>query len=871
MSSKVKVVGYSKSVIINGDIQYRNFSSDLVGQQLSSDGGTPLFTMGNFSITTNLEPKNSRNFITTYFSNFVTLSDLNIPFTESTNILDNNLSVSLNLDKTNLGYYTLFGSLTEFVRVSLEDIIIKWPASLYMNPFSENGVGNTYENYTYDTLTEISSFRVNTSFIKNNFEINYLSNGTILDTFNATNDLRNITINYTSYNILYGNVEFPVIGFTGSTYITNDYIYFTVKGDVFSGQPSASNFTYHVKPNELNYNKFFNGLPDFESYLLNRITLPLFTSTFKYPIKTDLGVILNISSTLTWPVSDGYNIDFDTNPYLEYVSSLLNLAENNDSNSSNLINRFLVSESISGFDTLPVYLSDLDEDTSGGKINKTLNIYGRSFDDLNRFITGIEFANVVTYDKQNNTPDAYLKDIASVLGWGLISSVVENDLLNNYLTPSNSSFSGQSVGLTPVQADIELWRRLILNTPWIWKSKGARKTVEFLLRFIGAPQGLIKFNEYIYKASGPIDTDLFIKVLGLMDLSTDLSNYPIDSDGYPSPLPDTTDMYFQNYGLWYRETGGNGSTIDILTGNNPHLGPYDGGFKYINQFKTLIADFSAVTIQTESLIYKTKNLFTNYNLGEITSYSGETYVSGYTLNDTSLDGCIVVDTRIIVDPYPTVITDCGCPTDLIDDSLSICVSSSPFVKTRPCPSLYGNPSVTSSGYLLFPYLQYNPNGTIYEDSSNNPILNQSIYSNKECCVSKGGKPINYPQLDTDGYICCVANNCGCFVACKWTVDFEPIRLPIISNQYNGGQNQYLVFNRQDGSKSVITTDGSNCLSTYTTLVPNITDPYTGEIGVGCKLTNFGVNDLNLGVNSVIYRTYQSRSNGTISCCGRLKK
>jgi hypothetical protein len=37
-------------------------------------------------------------------------------------------------------------------------------------------------------------------------------------------------------------------------------------------------------------------------------------------------------------------------------------------------------------------------------------------------------------------------------------------------------------------------------------------------------------------------------------------------------ITDTEDMYFQNKGLWYRETGGANSTIDILTGNNPTLG-----------------------------------------------------------------------------------------------------------------------------------------------------------------------------------------------------------------------------------------------------------------------------------------------------------
>jgi hypothetical protein len=36
-------------------------------------------------------------------------------------------------------------------------------------------------------------------------------------------------------------------------------------------------------------------------------------------------------------------------------------------------------------------------------------------------------------------------------------------------------------------------------------------------------------------------------------------------DGYPSPLSDSSDMYFQNNGLWYRKLVGN-ATIDILTG-----------------------------------------------------------------------------------------------------------------------------------------------------------------------------------------------------------------------------------------------------------------------------------------------------------------
>ena len=103
MAKKVKVAGYSKKVTYDyGNIQYRNFDPDLVGLQLSSHGGTPLFTMGNFAITTNMDPKSDKNFVTTKFSNFVSLTDLNLTVTETQTLLSNNAGVYLNLDKKNL-------------------------------------------------------------------------------------------------------------------------------------------------------------------------------------------------------------------------------------------------------------------------------------------------------------------------------------------------------------------------------------------------------------------------------------------------------------------------------------------------------------------------------------------------------------------------------------------------------------------------------------------------------------------------------------------------------------------------------------------------------------------------------------------------
>jgi len=890
MANKIKVVGYSKETTYNGDVSYRNFSPDLIGAQLGNEGGTSLFTMGNFAITTNLDPKSDKNYITSKFSEFVTLDTLKLTTETIVETLKNNTNVILNLDKSNLKYYALFGSMVDFIRVSLENIITKWPASLYLDPVtfynSQQLNGYTYENYEYDSIEDTSTFKINTTFIKNNFQVNYLTNGTIIDTFNESNDLRNLTINYLSYSVFKDNKEYDILGFTGSTYEKADYIYIKAKGNPFSGLTTNESIFYHIKPLKIIGETFFNALPDFENYLLNRKSIPLYNSTFNYSIRTDNGILMYTSKSVTWPVSDGYNIDFNTPEYNTFATEMLNIATNYDLTETGLMKRFLVSESISDFDSTPVKLDPRHQDTTTGqKVIKTLNIYGRAFDDINKFIESISFAHVVTYDKKDNVPDNFLKDLSKVFGWDLISTLEGNDLISNYVTTSNSSFLGESVGLTAAEADIELWRRLILNSPWIWKSKGARKSIEFLLNFIGVPQGLITFNEHIYKANGPLDMDLFVNALLLNDLDTDLSRYPIDEDGYPKPLPDTNDMYFQNYGLWFRETAGTGSTVDITTGNNPHIGSYDGGTKYINQFRTIITDFKPVTISSTTVNVLTNNLFINYNLGNITNYNGKLYIDVKALDGSNVGDYVVYNSSIITNPMPQeVLTSCGCDTEGKDDALSICVKTKTKIK-MPCEGFSQQPTIdNTSGFYVFRLYKTDLNDNFVQDEG----FTSTSFIGKECCKSLGGTSSyldsdtlghisNNTRLISSGYVCCTTNKCGCNSACKWLLkplienketgkyDFgeinQPLEIPI-----NSG-NLYLDFNmfRGKGGKAVTTTDGSNCPVKYTT-PSRIVDPYTNKVGVGCKLTMLGQEDMALGDESYLNKFFNLKTNGGIGCC-----
>ena len=59
----IDVAGYAKRVYYNDNIEYRNFSPDLVGNQSTGlSGDASIFTRGNFSVTTNVSTKVNKVF-----------------------------------------------------------------------------------------------------------------------------------------------------------------------------------------------------------------------------------------------------------------------------------------------------------------------------------------------------------------------------------------------------------------------------------------------------------------------------------------------------------------------------------------------------------------------------------------------------------------------------------------------------------------------------------------------------------------------------------------------------------------------------------------------------------------------------------------
>jgi len=692
-NNRIKVSGYAKRIFFNDNIEYRDFSPDLVGLQLTSEGGTTLFTNGNFSIDANLDPKPNVVFKQGAKSKLYCLDDIVSNPTEET--IQKNIQTKLNLDLTNPLSYIWYGSSEELIRSSLLEIQNNWPAAIYVDNKVGSVTGNNITNYVYNISKDESTFTVNSRFFDNPYGIKYTLDSAYIPDDDTSNKLRNFTVSYGSYLIEHNGISKNIKNITPSLQTTNSDVEIVADGNPFPELtgiyiPTLSflftnvdaSIPYFIKPNETEIEGFFTSLNDFQSNILTRETNPPYNSIIIATEPTDDGIITTYKETLLFPVlKDGYNLNFFDSFYLSYLDKINTIGTGLDDSKTDIILRKYTTEVISSFDTVPRGDGD-DLTLNGEKATKLLRIYGVEFDEVKKYINGIKFAHVVTYNKKDNVPDSLVKDLSHMLGLDPVTFVTTTTF-NDLLLPSNGSgqFSGTSVNYTQKQIDTELYRRLILNIAWLWKSKGTRKAIEFLFRFIGAPESLVNFNEYIVMVDKPLDMDEIKKLLFIYTgevSEIDLNNIPYDKNGYPLPPIDgqlvvtdfidpetgqlvqggTTDMYFQKGGGWYRETYGSGSTT-ILNGNNPHVGEYDGGNEYLQYFsRCYIPNFNSeptVTVTADTIV---KNYFINYNYGifnGIPTGTTDFYTSQLTYNDITnqyqpIDNCVDVNYSIIETP-----------------------------------------------------------------------------------------------------------------------------------------------------------------------------------------------------------------------------
>ena len=499
------------------------FSDNLVGNQITD--GSSQMTMGTFSVEQEYSKPNSVEYQITSFSQPITLESLDVPNLEiARQTISNNLSVFINNDTSDLSSFVLYGSLKKRLNIAVKEIINFFPAAIFVDGIGvDYSSGNTTAyNIAYDGAKDRTTFRTNVNYISNPFSIEFTTNGDLLNNISpeqilnnleifgnsadtvvkvadgTMSKLRNLTKEFSKYAIKFDNkvdsLEYKLISLTPQTTTTN-YIEMVVEGMPFDIKTTTTTTNFYIKPNSLETEKSFKEFKNVEAFLMNRDISPPYTAQFKLVKETNQGTKYYSYVRQTWPLQDAINLDITTAAYTKYLTVLSDTGDELDREKTNLVSRFLTAPTLKEFDTA-------DE-----KTEKTLQIFGRSFDDVKLFVEGIAYMNNVNYDNTKTIPNELLKNFARTLGWSTPTTLDNTNFLDSVLGVSTPKYSGTTVGKTPAELDIELYRNILMNTAYLFKSKGTRKSIEFLLTLLGAPEALVEFNEYVILADSKINMD----------------------------------------------------------------------------------------------------------------------------------------------------------------------------------------------------------------------------------------------------------------------------------------------------------------------------------------------------------------------------
>ena len=84
------------------------------------------------------------------------------------------------------------------------------------------------------------------------------------------------------------------------------------------------------------------------------------------------------------------------------------------------------------------------------------------------------------------------------------------------------------MGLKKTLPKLKLW---VIYNSHLFKSKGTRKSIEMLLRLIGAPDSLVEINEFVYLADQRINVNQFDLQFAKISGGTLVTDLPILEDG----------------------------------------------------------------------------------------------------------------------------------------------------------------------------------------------------------------------------------------------------------------------------------------------------------------------------------------------------
>lgn len=253
-------------------------------------------------------------------------------------------------------------------------------------------------------------------------------------------------------------------------------------------------------------NEYFNSIDDFELVLLNRDSNPKYKSIFETPYETDYGNKYTMESYI-WPSENEWNPIISGPQYEAYINRLIDLSNYHDEYDTNILWRMLTHEAIKNLDW-SFFRTNIDGDISEteevdnidtSKVEPIIQLYGRQFDGLKRYIDAIKYINNVTYNGKNNAPDYVLTDMVEIGGFNVKLPIPtgKTDVIT-----SDTLFSARTEGYSEVDCNVGFVRNLKINEHYLTSIKGTRKGVESILGLLGLREDEYEIHEKLAIAEG---------------------------------------------------------------------------------------------------------------------------------------------------------------------------------------------------------------------------------------------------------------------------------------------------------------------------------------------------------------------------------
>lgn len=522
-------------------------------------GKTPLYGNGNFRFTMRNVVSNTKKHKLSDWVGSFNYDDVKKSVSVNNEIEVNNLSKDMR-------DYAYYGSAVDLIRTTIENIINTFPGKItttnqemYIDGESLLKCATLDKSFEIFTDQEIVDF-YNGIFVKKEFDetIYSVSNPFQIDLHridinitNTTNVLRYLTQSYKKYEISKDNGVFkPIIDYKLNlnydkvkTRIENmenpleltinkyNCLFYGLEiGTITMVDSDGDEYVFHgfigknrimwgckmsgitIQPNENIIEDYFQNLNGFEKVLLNRNSLPLYTTVLLTPSFDNDDNLSIFDKSYSFPTDGTYCIDIDSPMYLSYVAELYDMAHIYDSSYCNNIIQRMTHEAIKNLDWS--YTREYDENEAEDNLDGSLRIetllqlYGRLFDEIKHNIDGIKYVVRNTYDGYKNGPISELSDNLEDIGWVVTNTIpiIENKEYSNttitedFLTKYNYKWfdSCNWKVFTCEKNNTNFFKKLLINSRHIFRSKGTKNSIEMVMGMFGLGEDMYKVEEVFY-------------------------------------------------------------------------------------------------------------------------------------------------------------------------------------------------------------------------------------------------------------------------------------------------------------------------------------------------------------------------------------